>query len=256
MVPPAASSPPDGLTLTFFDVGQGESALVESPAGVRMLIDGGPDERFVAARLDKRGLERLDVVVLSHDHADHANGLRAVMDKMEVRLAIGPGVGQVMRGVEAVGEGDLYLIGDVEVSVLGPARDLFEAAMTEDAQEAGGSPINDASVVLRIAWRQTCVLFTGDIEENGQRTLIERHAGEINCPVLKAPHHGSPRILEEFVQAVSPRHAVVSVGLNEYGHPSRRALSMFERAGARVMRTDRMDDIVLEVRRDGSIDVK
>ncbi|HEX2179222.1 MAG TPA: hypothetical protein VHL54_06855, partial [Actinomycetota bacterium] len=103
------------------------------------------------------------------------------------------------------------------------------------------------SVVLRVNWAGQCVLFTGDIEDAGQQDLLDRHAGRVDCTVMKAPHHGSGRLLPEFVEAVDPEWVAVSVGPNTYGHPSPKALAIFEDAGAEIRRTDRLDDVVLEI---------
>ncbi|MGH9197369.1 MAG: ComEC/Rec2 family competence protein, partial [Acidimicrobiia bacterium] len=209
---------------------------------------------------------RLDLVAFSHAHADHIAGLEGVLDDLEVRVAIYPGVGRIFRRdinkgqtVEAVTAGETFVIGDLNVRVLGPPEDLVDSAR-EEAISGEGSGLNDASVVLRISQRDpldsgdSCILFTGDIEEVGQEALITRYRRDIACDVLKAPHHGSPRIVEEFVRAADPEVVVVSVGRNDYGHPSRKALSMFERTGARVLRTDRLGDIVLVIDEQGRIE--
>lgn len=258
-VTPASSSPPEGLRVRFFDVGQGEAALVESPGGARVLVDGGPDEDFVASRLARLGVTRLDLVVFSHAHADHIVGLREVLDDFEVRVAVYPGVGQILRGeataeeVSKVGDGEGFVIGDIDVRFLGPPGDLLALARTQSL-EGEGAGLNDASVILRLAWRGSCVLFTGDVEEEGQEALVAKHRQDIQCEIMKAPHHGSPRIVEEFVETADPDFVVVSVGRNDYGHPSRKAMSMFQRAGARTLRTDRLGDIVLVIDENGRID--
>jgi competence protein ComEC len=119
--------------------------------------------------------------------------------------------------------------------------------------EGEGSPVNNASLVLRVSWGRGCELFTGDIEEEAQRELLDRHRSEIDCTVLKAPHHGSARLLPAFVQAVDPEWVTVSAGRNTYGHPSPTALALFDRVGASVLRTDRLGDIVLEMDRAGKV---
>lgn len=262
-VTPAASSPPAGLEVRFFDVGQGESALITSPGGARVLIDGGPDDKFVTSRLRRLGVRRLDLVVFSHAHADHIAGLQEVLEEFEVRVAVYPGVGRVSSRDAArktvnppigVGDGDGFVIGDIDVRALGPPPDLLALAQAGSSLDGEGSGLNDASVVLRLSWSDSCVLFTGDVEELGQEALVATHKSDIDCEIMKAPHHGSPRIVEEFVMTADPEFVVVSVGRNDYGHPSRKAVSMFERSGARVLRTDRLGDIVLVIDGRGRID--
>ncbi|HEX2177934.1 MAG TPA: ComEC/Rec2 family competence protein, partial [Actinomycetota bacterium] len=229
LVPALGSSTPAGLRVTFFDVGEGDAALVESPAGARLLVDGGRDPDLVAATLRRRGFERVDLVVASHLHADHVIGLQQVLRRFEVGLALHPGVPAPLlptltaeHPVEAAMDGESIRLGDLTVEVLGPTPDLREAAALSVTERAGaeGPGLNDASVVLRVNWAGQCVLFTGDIEDAGQQDLLDRHAGRVDCTVMKAPHHGSGRLLPEFVEAVDPEWVAVSVGPNTYGHPS------------------------------------
>jgi competence protein ComEC len=255
--------PPSGLRLTFFDVGQGEAALVETPDGFRMLVDGGPQPDAVASRLVRRGVRRLDLVVFTHDHADHIAGLPAVLRRLPPRASLAPVTdGHISRGIppgpglqQAV-EGDRIRAGDLVVDVIGPPEGLLagvRGALGSSGVAAEGSPVNNASLVLRVAWGKGCALFTGDIEEEAQRLLLEEHRADLDCTVLKAPHHGSARLLPEFVAAVDPEWVAVSSGRNTFGHPSTTALVLFGRAGASVLRTDRLGDIALEMDADGSV---
>lgn len=265
VVPTAGSSAPPGLRATFFDVGQGDAALVESPGGARILIDGGPDSEVLANALSRRGIKRIDLVAFSHAHFDHVNGLAEVLQTFQVRKTIDPGIPhpllrRVLKGTssEPATDGDRFLIGDVIVDVLGPDPPLRGLAIEELQQSAinEGSSLNDASLVLRIGWASSCALFTGDIEQLSQQFLLERHRSGLECAVLKAPHHGSARIEDEFVDEVDAEVVVVSVGPNEYGHPTRTALSMFERSGARVVRTDYLEDIIVGISRAGRVSVE
>lgn len=262
LAPALGSGPPAGLRVTFFDVGEGDSALVESPSGARILVDGGREPEVIADALRRRGFERIDLVVSSHLHADHASGLPAVLRRFEVTMAIHPGVRVPLlatlaaeRPVEAVGDGDGVQVGDLTVEFLGPSADLRELAKTASADpETGeGSALNDASVVMKVNWAGECVLFTGDVEDAGQQDLVDRHPESLDCTVMKAPHHGSGRLTPEFVEAVDPEWVAVSVGPNSYGHPSAKALRLFEGVGARVMRTDRLGDVVISLDAEGRV---
>lgn len=268
LLPAAASTPPPGMRLTFFDVGQGDAALVQSPSGARILIDGGPDPLSVANKLDRIGFARLDLVVASHGHSDHVEGLGEVLKRFHVRSTMDSGISTpVMRHVlaaagaasgrfEAVGDEDTIRIGDLRVDFLAPeAGSLSEAALgqVEVSDKAEGSALNDLSVVARVTFGRQCALFPGDLEEQGQASLLGGRRRQIDCTILKAPHHGSGRLLTEFIGAVDPEWVAVSVGRNDYGHPAPRALSIFRQAGARVLRTDRMGDIVLDVSGTGRV---
>lgn len=262
LVPALGTSAPAGLRVTFFDVGEGDAALVESPAGARILIDGGRDPDQVGATLRRRGFERIDLVVASHMHADHVIGLQAVLRRFEVELAVHPGVKAPLLAtltaeapLEAVTAGESVRLGDLTVDFLGPTPDLRELAglsVTTQAP-AEGPGLNDASAVLRVNWAGECVLFTGDIEDLGQQELLDTQPAAIDCTVIKAPHHGSGRLLPEFVEAVDPEWVAISVGPNTYGHPSAKALDEFEDVGAEVLRTDRLGDVVVEIDEAGRV---
>lgn len=265
LLPALGHTAPSGLRVTFFDVGAGDAALVESPAGARILIDGGRDPDLIATTLRRRGFERIDLVVASHMHADHVIGLQLVLRRFDVALALHPGVRAPMlfplaaeKPMEAVGSGESIRLGDITVDFLGPTNDLREmAALSVSAQRGPEGPgLNDASVVMRVNWAGECVLFTGDLEEAGQQELLDHHPQEIGCTVMKAPHHGSGRLLAEFVEAVDPEWVPVSVGPNNYGHPSPKALEIFDSVGARVLRTDEMKDVVVEIDSAGRVTSK
>jgi competence protein ComEC len=241
------------LTVTLIDVGQGDSLLVEFPGRERMLIDGGgfPDnsfdvgERVVSPALWRRGLKRIDVLVLTHPHPDHLDGLRAVARNfrigefweayppsapetgpyMELRKALGPGTAKrrIFRGFSR-------RIGGVLVTAVHPS--------------AGDGPCrpgaeNDLSLVLRLTFGRTSFLLTGDIEAEAERRIVER-GGNIGACVLKSPHHGSDSSsTEPFLDRVLPRIVLIPVGGgNRYGFPSPAVLESYRRRGAAIYRTD------------------
>ncbi|MBW3590925.1 MAG: ComEC/Rec2 family competence protein, partial [Actinobacteria bacterium] len=264
VLPAVGHGPPDGLRVTFFDVGAGDATLIESSQGARILIDGGPDPFQVAATLRRWGFERLDLVVATHLHADHIAGLEAVMEKMEVGAAVHPGVSVpdvnwmgAAADWDPVGDGHVLRVGDLELQVLGPSRDLrYATASALQIDPDDGTALNDASVVMRVNWGRLCLLFPADVEEQGQQDLLDRRREDLRCSVLQAPHHGSGRLLPDFVEAVDPTWVTVSVGPNRHGHPTDKALDMFRSAGARVLRTDRRSDVVLELTDWGEVRVR
>jgi len=269
LAPIAGSAQPSGMRLTFFSVGQGDAALVESPGGARILIDGGPDPHFISSRLSKLGIRRLDLVIASHAHTDHIAGLGEVLNQMQVRESVDPGIdAPVMRRVlaiaaprqkpESAAEGNRLVIGDLTIDFLGPTPDERESAQAQQVAGPGGEGpgLNDASVVARISFGQSCALFTGDIEEPAQEVLAQNHPSEVRCAILKAPHHGSAHLLPEFVEAVRPSFVPISVGPNDYGHPTAKALAIFARSGATSVRTDQLGDIVLDADRQGHVSLK
>jgi competence protein ComEC len=240
---------PAHLTIVFFNVGQGDAALIRSPAGATILIDGGPDPDLVAAKLASLGVRRLDLMVATHPHADHVGGLPTVLARFQVALVVDPGCGgdspfyaEFLRAVRSVGvpfrhpaAGTVLRVADVRLDVLGP-----EACY----QDTASDPNND-SMVLRMTDGAASALFPGDAEQPSQTELVEQHAGLLSALVLKVPHHGGATSLQQFFLAVRARVAVVSVGVNRYGHPVPAVLRQLSADGMHVFRTDRLGDVTV-----------
>lgn len=245
-------------SVTYFDVGQGDSALLVGPKGELVLLDGGPDPFLVKKKLAARGLRYLDAVIYSHGDRDHVEGLVEVIAELQVgvlmRPAMAPGAGAerevleaaMARGVPVVelGGGERVAVGELVLEVVGGPSLLDPGAETGDSPK--GSPRNEASLVVSVELEGVTFLFPGDIEEVGQGYLLEG-GHELKADVLKLPHHGGfAANTESFLDEVDPRAAIISVGTpNEYGHPSAGTLRSLERRGCRVFRTDESGDIVV-----------
>jgi competence protein ComEC len=235
------AGPPEGLTVRFLDVGQGDAALVTSPGGVTMLVDGGPDRDLVATELAAAGVRRLDVVVASHPHADHIVGLPTVLARYQVGVLLRPGcpdtsadgatLARAIRDeevpVRTPWAGEVLHVGDLRIDVLSPDR----------CWSGTESDTNNDALVLRVSLGGDVVLFATEPEEPAQEQLLE--AGwDLRADVLKVPHHGAATSIPEFFEAVSPAVAVVPVGENGYGHPVPSTLAAIRDTGASVWRTD------------------
>jgi DNA internalization-related competence protein ComEC/Rec2 len=243
-----SAGPPSGLSVRFFDVGQGDAALLTSPGGVTMLVDGGPDPAQMATELAAVGVRRLDVVVASHPHADHIVGLPQVLARFPVGLLLEPGCAddsaEAATLAEAVGAehvpvrhpraGDVLQVGDVRLEILSPDRCWHD---TE-------SDTNNDAIVLRASLGEDTVLFATEPEEPAQQVLLDAGV-DLSADVLKVPHHGAATSLEAFFQAVRAGVAVVSVGPNTYGHPVPEVLDQLRATGAEVLRTDRSGTIAI-----------
>ena len=243
------AGPPAGLTVTFFDVGQGDAALVRSPGGAAILIDGGPDAELVSTKLAALGVRRLDLIVATHPHADHVAGLTAVLARFPVGMVIDPGCrgdSPYYRAFLAAVRGShvpfrhpllgmVLVVGDVHVQVLGPER-CFTGTDSD--------PNND-SLILRLTDAGGGIMFPGDAEEPSQTDLLRDEPAFLAAPVLKVPHHGGATSLDAFLRATRARIAVVSVGPNRYGHPVPALLARLVALGMRVYRTDRSGDVTV-----------
>lgn len=249
--------PAVGWSMVSCDVGQGDAVvLATAEPGRAVLVDAGPDPGSVSACLDRLGVRQLALVVISHLHADHIGGLAGALRGRAVSaVALGPGrsppwaFAQVLRAataarapVVALRAGQRLSWPGLALDVLAPLRDPPPEDQTADAD---GTAVNDTSVVLRAATSAGRVLLTGDVELGAQAELLASRT-ELHADVLKVPHHGSRFSSGEFLAAVRPRVAIVSVGArNRYGHPSPHVVNALTRAGARVMRTDLNGDIAI-----------
>ncbi len=249
------AGPPARLTIRFFDVGQGDAALVTSPRGATILVDAGPDPAQVATELAALGVKRLDVAVATHPHADHIAGFPDVFARIPVSLVLEPGCDEPSPSydafLDAVAEEDLAVahpragesldVGDLHVDVLAPAGCASGTA----------SDPNNESLVLRVSLGDDVVLFPGDAEEPSQRAMLEADA-PIGADVLKVPHHGGDTSEPAFLESVGARIAVVSVGQpNDYGHPVPEVLETLRDGGSTVLRTDLLGDVIVTFAPDG-----
>lgn len=260
--------PDDGkLHVVFFDVGQGDAALIRTPSGDDILVDGGPDSGVVRKLGETLpvGDRDIELLILTHPHADHVTGLVDVFRRYEVHRVIFTGVvhtTDVYRAfLEAVrdegvtaelpGGGGEVVQGDVRLEFLWPEEDYSGKSVSETgAGEAGG--LNDTSIVFRLVYGDTEVLFTGDATLAVEKSLLasssSSSSSSLRSDVLKVGHHGSNNSTgREFLAVVDPDVAVVSSGVgNIYGHPSYRIIKRLRDAGVRLFRTDQNGDILIE----------
>jgi beta-lactamase superfamily II metal-dependent hydrolase len=244
------------VRVDFIDVGQGDAALITSPTGKTVLIDGGPHEagpRLVAF-LRARRTGPLDLILLTHRHVDHLGGLPAVVESVGARIfmdAPTPHPGRerehLMHALErahvpirtATPGRTIDLGGGATLTLLGPPEPEIVGSRSD---------VNANSVVARLDYGSVRFLFTGDAERVTERWLLhERHA-DVRARVLKVAHHGSRYSTSaELLDAVKPEIAVVSVGArNDYHHPAPSTLRRLEAHGARVLRTDVDGTVTIE----------
>lgn len=248
--------PPAGWVLVACDVGQGDALVLRAAPGTAVVVDAGPDPRAVDRCLRDLGVRRVALVVLSHFHADHVEGLPGVLRHRAVgEIEAGPlpepaderrrvqrwAAGAHLRVTTALSN-EVRRAGDVEWQVIAPLVLLHGT---------NSDPNND-SLVLRVQVQGITALLTGDVEPEAQQALLD-HAAAVQADVLKIPHHGSSHQEPAFLAAVGASVAIASVGAdNPYGHPAPGTLDRLTRSGARVYRTDRDGDVAV-CRRDGRL---
>ncbi|WQB74331.1 ComEC/Rec2 family competence protein [Prescottella equi] len=250
--------PASGWALVACDVGQGDGLVLSAGGRRAVVVDAGPEPGPMDRCLRRLGIDEIPLLVVTHLHADHYGGLDAVLHGRSVgAVAIGPASlpeGGFRFVSAAASRADVPLVrlaagrqltvGAVRITVLGP---LLPEPRTPAAAEDGA---NDASLVLMAETAAGRLLLTGDVEEDGQRALL-RSKIPLRADVLKVPHHGSRTTSPEFLDAVRPRVALVSVGAdNTFGHPNPGILQRLAALGAVTVRTDRDGDVA--VARSGS----
>ncbi len=239
--PPQSGWPPDDVVVVACDVGQGDASVVPLGAGEAIVVDTGMDPGPIDRCLRRLGVQRIRLLVFSHADADHVAGWRgAVRGRQVEEVMVGPSGGpdlpDVPRSTPAPGE--RVTVGDVEIETLWPDPD----------HPAGDR--NEVSLVQRFTIGGVRVLFTGDLGEQTQLRVAGR--ADVAADVLKVPHHGSADQSATFHEQTGAVAATVSVGENDYGHPTRRSLEILRDAGIRAWRTDEFGDIAI-VHRDGGL---
>jgi competence protein ComEC len=256
------------LEVVFLDVGQGDGAFLRFPNGKTMVIDAGTRSsrfdngaRVVVPFLRHHNVRRVDVVVATHPHSDHIGGLVALLEQVEVGHFVDSGqvydswTAQRLRDLirergiayHRVCAGDsLVGLGGVGALVLHPTADFV------DAEGVSPHDLNNGSVVIRFTYGETSLLFTGDIEEEVDRSIIA-WGKRLRAKILKVAHHGSRTSSRPlFVEWADPEIALVSVGpRNKFGHPAPEVMAGYQRRGVQVFRTDHCGAVTLTVDRDG-----
>ena len=248
----------------FLDVGQGDCIFLQTPSGRTILVDGGgrsqisEDEvigmRVVEPFLRREAVNRIDVVVLTHPHDDHLQGLLSVVRDFRVGMVLDSGIPhgsetyqRLLSLVKAKGipyrravRGQVIDFGDgVRAEVLHPPSVRLAGT---------GDNANNNSIVLRFTCQGSALLLTGDAGMEAESDILASGV-QLRSDVLKVAHHGSRGATSDrWLDAVQPRLAAISVGKsNPFGHPSREVLDRLSAHGTEVYRTDRDGAVILEI---------
>jgi competence protein ComEC len=258
---PTPGWPPSGWLMVACDVGQGDGLVLDTGlAHTAVVVDAGPDPRPMDRCLDELGVRRVPLVVLTHFHADHVDGLPGVLDGRRVDAIWVSRLQDPPEGVSLVGAAaarahvrlteapyaQTRRIGDLTLEPVWPLPD------SPTRGPGDGSTANNASVVALARVRGVTFFLGGDVEPEGQQRLAAALPG-LQVDVLKVPHHGSRYQDMPFLESLGARLAVVSVGAdNDYGHPAPETIAGLATTGEQVLRTDR-DGSVAVVERGGRL---
>jgi competence protein ComEC len=239
---PAPIATGDTLQVRILDIGQGDSIFIRTPNGSTMLIDGGEKNSGALDFLEAQGIDRINVMVASHPHADHIGGLVDILrSDIAVDEVVDSGYTSTSRTYEQyldgiidrkakyreVHRGDTITLDGLTFDVLSPG--------TEDDFDN----TNDGSVVLRLVFGPTSFLFTGDAEHEAEEAMLEAGV-PLQADILKLGHHGSSTsTTDAFLAAVDPEVAIYSAAEgNSYGHPHRETVAKLKEAGIPMYGTD------------------
>lgn len=252
-------STPGTVSVYYLDVGQGDSELIRLPTGENILIDTGLSSGAdkLASYLKQLGVSRIDYLIGTHPHADHIGGMTRVIQEFDIGKVYLPKVAdsQVpttrtyesmldaadtkgLRFTQAKGGMTVLQQEDVQLQFLAPLGETYD-------------DLNNYSIVVKLTFGKRSFLFTGDAEQESEQQMVAQEHSDLHCDVLKVGHHGSSSSTESFLQAVSPKYAIISCGKNnDYGHPHKETLSRLQKIGAQIYRTDEQGTIL--IRSDGN----
>jgi len=249
--------PPRDWLLVACDVGQGDGLAIRTGHRSAIVVDSGPAPAAMRSCLDRLGIRRVPLLIITHFHADHVDGLIGVTQHRRIAqiwvsplapaspLAATVRQQALQRGIplNAPLPGTRASVGQAELQVLGPVNHV---AVDQDES----SRQNDSSLVIMVKTAGLRLLLTGDVEPPGQQAIMS--AGmDLQADVLKIPHHGSAQQEAAFLAASHARLAIASAGLNnDYGHPAPRTVQLVRSLGMTLLRTDQNGSIAVGLRHD------
>lgn len=249
--------PKNYISLNMIDVGQGDSFYIETQNRKTILIDGGGSENsdydvgenILIPYLLNKGKTKIDLIIISHPHEDHIEGIFTALEKLKVKqVVISENIDKSEliiklkklcneKNIEIikVAANDTFKIDGLNFDVIYPKK------------ETNDKNINNMSIVLKLKFGEITSLFTGDLEEKAEEEIKQN----IKVDILKVGHHGSKTSTsEEFLEKTKPKIALISVGKNNsYGHPNKEVIERLEKINAKILRTDEKGEVKLKIKK-------
>lgn len=241
------------LHIVFCNVGQGDGIFIITPANKHILLDGGPNDEILSclSRHMPFWERTIDVMILSHPHADHLNGLIPVLERYTVRYFATEPLANKTAGYDAllreikkqkVKSKDI-LAGDririekgITIDILGPSEEFLKRTSPKGTI---GESSEFGSLIQLLSYGDFDVLLDGDSQVTGMKQAAQGDALRKRIEVLQVPHHGSKYGLDEsLIKAINPKLAVISVGKNNYGHPAPKIITLLQNEKVKYLRTD------------------
>lgn len=241
------------LKMAFLDIGQGDAIYIEAPNGNQILIDGGPGKNLLSrlGELMPAYDRSIDLLIVSNPDKDHIAGFIEVLKSFDVAMVMEPGTKpettvykEFEKAVETEGAQKIISKRGQIVSI-DKTRGVYFVIFFPD-QDVAEWKTNDGSIIGKLVYGNTCVIFTGDAPERMENYVVAFDGSALHCQVLKVGHHGSRTSSGvSFVGTVAPDYAVISSGQdNSYGHPHQETLDTLNRFGAKILRTDILGTII------------
>lgn len=249
-------------SVVFFDVGQGDAALIFFDNGEKMLVDCGLNKKILTKLGSAMSFfdRKIDYLLVTHPDGDHYGGCPAVFERYDVKNIITNGVEkssdpfwgawQKYKNLENANE---KIVSGKEVVKIGKSELLFfspDSNLNIEQSKTGG---NNSSIVFMLKNSLGKILFTGDMEEPLEQAIIDKycknfeHCKTLEADYLKVGHHGSDSSSgADFLKLVNPKFSIISVGQNNFGHPSLRTMRKLQRVDSKIWRTDKLNDIIIK----------
>ncbi|WP_134700118.1 DNA internalization-related competence protein ComEC/Rec2 [Ammoniphilus sp. YIM 78166] len=257
------------VEITFLDVGQGDAIVVQMPQNLVYLIDGGgvlaydkedwkkrqktfdPGKDILLPFLKSKGIQNIDKLIMTHGDVDHIGGLASIVREMPVGLALFNGIAPTGKEekelFELLKEKGVPIYQGKRGMEWSEAADIKWKILHPGILQASASG-NNQSLVLQLEAYHYKVMFTGDVEREGELEILENYS-LAPVHVLKVAHHGSnTSTIEEWVKALQPAISVISAGQkNRYGHPHKQTVENLKAVPSRIYRTDEQGAVILEL---------
>ena len=240
----------NNMLVHFIDVGQGDAVAINLPDGKVVLIDSGPSsnnvdyynyikEKVIGTKRNKK----IDYLILTHSDADHIGGALKILKKFKVNTVFMP---EIASNSETFLNFYNFETNNCEIEHLGEefkiVNNSYEIFFFDTMNSLDG---NQSSQIIKVKYEDRSFLFMADADKEVEEYLIDIYSNELDCDVLKVAHHGSKTSTgEDFLKVVSPKYSVISVGVNNYGHPNEEVLHRLRKVNSEILRTDKLGNIM------------
>ena len=253
----------NSMLVHFISVGQGDAIAINFPDGKVMLIDAGPVSSNVSYTtylnekvLNSKRSKKIDYFVMTHSDSDHIGGALRLLENFDVETIYLPVItddtASFTQLYNYIYSHDYNLITSIDATAIKQSDYIVEFFGPVDLEDE-----NNSCQIVRIEYMSHSFIFTGDISSDVEQKYVETYGELLDSDVLKVPHHGSKYSSSvSFLEAVSPKYAVISCGYNTYGHPTSEAISNLTSVGATILRTDNNGNILFAVGNYYDLDLK